>query len=80
MTVTGPSKQLDPVLPLTRIRTLVVLSCSYTRGFTIIELLTLLKISIKRALQLTKEHFSKTGLIKTLLGGKEEREYGINIH
>ena len=34
MTVTGPSKQLDPVLPLTRIRTLVV-SCSYTRGFTI---------------------------------------------
>ena len=34
MTVTGPSKQLDPVLLLTRIRTLVV-SCSYTRGFTI---------------------------------------------
>ena len=34
MTVTGPSKQLDPVLPLTRIRTLVV-SRSYSRGFTI---------------------------------------------
>ena len=34
MTVTGPSKQLDPVLLLTRIRTLVV-PCSYTRGFTI---------------------------------------------
>ena len=34
MTVTGPSEQLDPVLPSTRIRTLVV-SCSYTRGFTI---------------------------------------------
>ena len=44
------------------------------------ELLALLKISSKRALQMTNEHFSNADLIKKLLGAKEEREYGMNIY